>query len=187
MAFEAAPAFQQCPSGDRERLVSELPAWSGWCHRTTLADLLGGQPSDANRYFLLSTATWLRNGQIPIYRLRAGPTARTQQGRTYYVGLSFAQRGSVRQRLQHHMRSSNTDAASRGVRAFVNRTGGEDRVVVELGTAQTRSPRLAHAVEILVQSAERVLEWRRINRTTTFDDFESAVAGTLVDLRGRYA
>jgi hypothetical protein len=187
MGFEAAPAFQSCDDGVRQRLISELPAWSGWCHRTSLADLTSAQPSAASTLFQRSNATWRRGGQIPIYRLLAAPMARRQRGRTHYVGLSFATSGSVQQRLQRHMNAGNRDAASRGLRAFVDRAGGAAHVIVELGTAQTRSPRLAHAVEILVQRAEKVLEWRRINRTTTFDDFESAVARTLVDLRGRFA
>ena len=184
MAFEAAPAFRPCQPGTRQRLVSQLPAWSGWCHRTNLANLIAAPPS-ATDHFQRPNAAWQRGGQLPIYRMVAGPTARRQQGRTHYVGLAFDRRGSVRQRLLSHLNPGNRDAASRGVRAFVERSGGPDRVLVELGTAETSSPRLAHAVEILVQRAERVLEWPRINRTTTFDAFESAVAGTVADLRRR--
>ena len=185
MAVESTPAFRPCQPGMRQRLVSELPAWSGWCHRTSLADLIAAQPSPASAQFQRPNLAWRRSGQLPIYRMVAAPTARRQQGRTHYVGLSFADRGSVRQRLLRHLDPGNRDAASRGVRGFVERAGGPAHVQVELGTAETRSPRLAHAVEILVQRAEQVLEWRRINRTTTFDDFESALAGTLADLRRR--
>jgi hypothetical protein len=184
MSFETTPAFRACEPGTRQRLVGELPAWSGWCHRMSLANLIAAQPSTTDP-FQRPNAAWQRSGQLPIYRMVAGPTARRQQGRTHYVGLAFDRSGSVRQRLLRHLSPGNSDAASRGVRAFVERAGGPARVQVELGTAETRSPRLAHAVEILVQRAERVLEWRRINRTTTFDDFESALAGTLADLRRR--
>ena len=188
MGFEAAPAFRPCETDTRQRLVSELPAWSGWCHSTSLVDLIAAQPSPAGAEFRRSNDAWRRSNQTPIYRFRAGPAAWRQQGqrgRTRYVGLTFAQRGSVRDRVMRHLQDSSNDAASRGLRAFITRVGGQRNVMVEMGTAETRSPRLAHAVEILVQRAEKVLEWRRINRTTPFDEFESAVAGTLADLRRR--
>ena len=184
VAFEAGPAFRVCQGGTRERLVRELPEWSGWCHRMTLANLIAAPRSAADPFQRLNAA-WEQSGQLPIYRMVAAPTARRLQGRTHYVGMTFDRRGSVRQRLLGHLDPNNGDAASRGVRAFVGSSGGPDHVLVELGTARSRSPRLAHAVEILVQRAERVLEWPRINRTTTFDEFESAVAGTLADLRRR--
>ena len=186
LGFEAAPAFRRCDTGTRKRLVSELPAWSGWCHSISLVQLIAREESAASREFRRSNDSWRRANQTPIYRFVAGPSARRQQGqrgRTRYVGLTFAQRGSVRDRVMRHLQDSSNDAASRGLRAFISRVGGQSNVTVEMGTAATRSPRLAHAVEILVQRAEKVLEWRRINRTTPFDEFESAVSGTLADLR----
>ena len=182
MAFEAGSGVRPCQPGAHARIVRELPAWSGWCHRMTLANLIAARRS-ASDPFQRPNGAWELSGQLPIYRMVAAPTARQLQGRTHYVGLTFDRRSSVRQRLLSHLNPNNGDPASVGVRAFVGSSGGPDHVRVELGTARTRSPRLAHAVEILVQRAERVLEWPRIDRTLTFDEFESAVAGTLADLR----
>ena len=184
VALEATP-FPREPCGPRDhaKFLRTLPRWSGWCHFMPLRDLLGGTPAPPNPHFT-SNREWIDRRQYPIYRFVANGNARDHRNRTLYVGLSHARNGSVQQRVRTHMNSANQDRGSKDLREHVNQAGSEN-VGVWLGTAKTPDPRLAHAVEILLQRAEDVLEWPRIRTTMTFDEFESTVSHALDDLRRR--
>ena len=183
-----------CEGAGIGNIVGQLPAWSGWCHRTRLSDLLlpDAQRIGANLPFLRPNARWWARGLIPIYRFLALPQARQNAGLTLYFGMSFGG-GSVLKRVRSHMTwqrplppaRPRRRTASENLQQAVSSAGGPAMVQIQMGTARTRDARLAHAVEILLQRATNVIEWDRIRVTTPFDSFEGAVADTLVDLRRR--